>query len=668
MSTLKFEKIVLPAADLNGENSLPPIAGMLNVQQKTKTILDEDDELFIGYGFVKCPFPYRLQDMYDRKLKDVEFETAVLENKYLKAVFVPALGGRLWSLYDKVAGRDLLFSNPVFRPGNLAFRNAWFSGGVEWNCGVVGHHPYTCSPMFTAKLTAEDGTPVLRMYQFERIRCITYQMDFFLPEDSKMLYARMRIVNPNTETIPMYWWSNIAVPELKDGRVVMDAVETYSNKGGMITKTTVPVSEGIDITYPVNNPIAIDYFWKIEKDRRKYVCQLDKDGYGLIQTSTGRLQGRKLFVWGQGPGGANWQRFLTGNGAEGKYVEIQAGLAHTQYECLPMPPKTAWEWIEGYGAMNADSAKVHGNWEDARTEVGDRLSQILKEEDLEELLKSTRETIALKPAEEMIQCGSGWGALENLRRKKQGEPSVSPHLDFGETGCEQEPWVFLLENGYFEDTCPDEIPPSWMYQSQWTQMLKKAAEGADQYNWVTWLHLGMISFVDQNFSDAEKALDRSMQLKPSCWALYGLANIARMEGDNGKSALLAMRASLMKPDNVSLAKEALKQMVDSGLYAEVLHYTGNLSENVNKVGRIKLYKAFAYLRTGSIEEAEKLINEDGGLSVPDIREGENSITDLWFEIEEAKAEREGRTFDPEELQPPANLDFRMSSTYRKKKP
>jgi len=99
----------------------------------------------------------------------------------------------------------------------------------------------------------------------------------------------------------------------------------------------------------------------------------------------------------------------------------------------------------------------------------------------------------------------------------------------------------------------------------------------------------------------------------------------------------------------------------------MLHYADKLPEDVNKVGRIKLYKAFAYLRKGSIEEAEKLVYEDGGLSVPDIREGENSITDLWFEIEEAKAARDGKPFEPDKLQPPAFLDFRMNTTQKKKK-
>lgn len=44
MSTLQFQTAVIPAASLNGESSLPPIAGMRNVQQQTRTVLDEDDE------------------------------------------------------------------------------------------------------------------------------------------------------------------------------------------------------------------------------------------------------------------------------------------------------------------------------------------------------------------------------------------------------------------------------------------------------------------------------------------------------------------------------------------------------------------------------------------------------------------------------------------------
>ena len=92
---------------------------------------------------------------------------------------------------------------------NLALRNAWFSGGVEWNIGMIGHSPFTCEPLFTARLEAEDGTPILRMYEYERLRGVTYQMDFSLPEGSPLLLCRMRITNLQNKTIPCLLYTSI---------------------------------------------------------------------------------------------------------------------------------------------------------------------------------------------------------------------------------------------------------------------------------------------------------------------------------------------------------------------------------------------------------------------------------------------------------------------------
>lgn len=57
---------------------------------------------------------YQVQNQYDRARIDLELDAAVLENEYLKATFVTSMGGRLWSLYDKKAKRELLYANDVF--------------------------------------------------------------------------------------------------------------------------------------------------------------------------------------------------------------------------------------------------------------------------------------------------------------------------------------------------------------------------------------------------------------------------------------------------------------------------------------------------------------------------------------------------------------------------
>lgn len=60
--------------------------------------------------------PYKAQDNYDRELHEKEQITVVLENDYIKAIFLPQFGGKLYFLFDKVEQKELLFVNSVVRP------------------------------------------------------------------------------------------------------------------------------------------------------------------------------------------------------------------------------------------------------------------------------------------------------------------------------------------------------------------------------------------------------------------------------------------------------------------------------------------------------------------------------------------------------------------------
>lgn len=321
----------------------------LILQNHLEFCLEEDDEIYEGYGRRANAYPYRQYNAYKRQLSEKEIQTAVLENDYLKAVFLPEYGGRLWELWDKKAERNLLYTNDVLRFSNLAVRNAWFSGGVEWNIGVIGHSPLTVEPLYTAETELENGIPVLRMYEYERIRGVAYQMDFWLDADSAFLNCRMRIVNEGDEVIPMYWWSNIAVREYEGGRIIVPAQKAYTFADGAVTKVSLPFVGGIDVTEYKKIEKSTDYFFEIPEKSPKYIANVDRTGYGLLHVSTARLKSRKLFSWGNSDGSDRWQEFLTDKA--GRYIEIQAGLGKTQYGCLPMAPHTAWEWMEQYGAV-----------------------------------------------------------------------------------------------------------------------------------------------------------------------------------------------------------------------------------------------------------------------------------------------------------------------------
>lgn len=658
MSVLRKEKMNILSAGFHGESSLPPIAVKLSLGDiSNRSHLDEDDGLYINYGNQESAYPYRYQDMYDRELQPTEYESIVLENPYLKAVFLPELGGKLWSLVDKVRDKELLFQNDVVRPCNLAVRNAWTSGGIEWNCGFKGHGPYTCSLINTAETKLEDGTPVLRFYYFERIRCVVVQMDFFLPEESELLYSRVRITNPNDEVVPMYWWSNVAVVQKEGDRVIVPAWQSYTvNSESEVMKIDIPEYNGLDVTYPLRNITAIDYFWTTEHDTRHYIAQLDQNGYGLCQTSTKRLVGRKLFVWGDSQGGSKWMNFLTADDKSGAYDEIQCGLAHTQYECLPMPPNTVWEWLEGYGAMQARPDQIHGQWGNARKEVESILADKISESDLEQLLANTRK-MALTPAKVLLSMEDGWAALELYRREKTGRDLKNGHLDFGTVGTAQQVWISLLEQGTVGVQDDNEAPLSYMRQKEWMALLQEALCGKDKDNWYAYYLLGTAYIAEECYEEAKQLLEESLARKDTAWGNYGLAVYYKKTGNQALENRYMLRAYQLRKGDISLAKEVFRSLYENNEAELTINLFEQESRSVRENKRCLLYYAYALARAGRTKEAEEILcGKDGNtyLVVPDIREEELIVTELWFLIQE----QQGKS--PKEAgQPPKDLDFRM---------
>lgn len=659
MSTFTFKKITKRAADLNGESSLPAVNNVPLKKLKPAIGYDDTKGLFMGYGYVFGAFPHRELDQYTRPLKDREMDAVILENEYLRAEFIPSVGGKLWSLYDKVAKRDLLFNNPVLRYGNLSTRNAWTSGGVEFNIGERGHHAYTCDTLFTAKTELDDGTPVLRFYEFDRIRSAVYQIDFWLPDDSRVLFCRMRITNPNLEVIPMYWWSNAAIPSWEKGRVLVPAEEAYSyDYASGIVVVPIPYHHDADMSYSDNNPCS-DTFYDIPDGRRRFICYSDKDGYTYAHTSTNRLISRKMFVWGPGNGGKRWQEFLSGDGNPGSYIELQAGIAHTQEEHIPMPPLTSWEWIETYGSVSIDPAVAHGDYRVAVSEAEKKLDAVISAAKLEELLQATK-AMATSPAKEILIRGTGWGALENLRRASLEEPSLPTHLDFTTTEAPQAQWEKLLKDGSFGKHDPLAIPESWMRQNEWTEMMETAIENKDANNWYTHLQLGCTYLSTRNFRFAREALEKSLVLAKNPWALYGLSCLERTYGNKEQAAQLALEAALMKPDDVSLNVAAVVRLNEAEQDKQIIEHITSLGEEIRSNSRLRMYLTYALLRSGKIKEADEELNRDGGIDVTDIREGEISITNLWYDIEESKAKAKGQKFDRKKNIPPKKFDFRMT--------
>ena len=669
MSELRVETYEMPAGRLGPPSPLPPLIALESSQgdMHIDESVPEADRKHFGYGRVTGCLPHRLQDDYDRVSGTRPFRVAVLENDILRATFLLELGGRLWRLFHKPTQRELLDGNPVFQPANLAVRNAWFSGGVEWNVGIRGHTPYTCSPLFAARSQRNDGTPVLRLHEWDRIRETPYQMDFYLPDGSPWLFARVRIINPNDREIPMYWWSNIAVPERPEARTVVPADRAYKfgYRGGLAL-APIPMFEGVDATYPTNAPSSNDFFYRIPDGHRPWVATLDKEGCGLIQASTSRLKGRKMFVWGMGPGGRRWQEYLSPGHP---YVELQAGLAPTQAECLPMPPRAEWSWLEAYGLMEADARRVHGSdWSAAREAVEARLNKSLPQEWLQDELLRTRD-MADRPPEEILHRGSGWGALERRRRQRANEGPFCPDampFDDASLGDEQTPWLALLEEGALPCRSPTALPGAWMVQAEWRDLLEPSVRKRQGDHWLARLHLGVMYYHTQEFDAAKRAWEQSLAMAPSPWAYRNLAIAAKHQGRQAEAADLLLKACPMAPNVIQLTLECCEALIEAGRQRELIDLVDTFPPEIRRHGRVRIFEARAALDIGDLEKVDSILQT--ATNVADIREGEVTLTNLWFSVhekrlaaaenvplDEALRERVRRDFPP-----PAALDFRMS--------
>lgn len=626
---LTFQNELFSVSDLGLENSVPDLIPGENIQNKTNFFLDEDDEIYEGYGKRETAFPYRQCTCYTRTLKEKSLPTAILENRFLKATFLPTYGGRLWSLIDKTTGENLLYTNDVIRPSNLAIRNAWFSGGVEWNISMIGHTPFTMEPLFTSKLEKEDGTPVLRMYEYERVRKVTYQMDFWLEENSRFLNCRMRIFNQTDEMVPMYWWSNMAVPEYEGGRIIVPAKEAFTNREDGVYKVDIPMVNGNDISKYKEIPNQVDYFFHIPKESPKYIANINKNGYGLLHLSTSRLVSRKLFSWGKNEASDNWQDFLTEHA--GRYVEIQGGLGKTQYGCIPMAPHTAWEWVELYGAVQTSKDASSSSYEQALREMNQIVEQQLQILQPETILSSTK-LLAKQPAQ-LIQTGNGYGALENALRSYRGESQLSSHLDFGTLSSQYKEWMDFLETGHFPEKDPLEVPYDFMADDTFYRKLKETIQTINHQNWYAFYQLGLYYFQKNNIDASTECFIESMTLEPNPWAYHGLSVIYLKNQKNHGAIEFILKGYEMKKDDLSYLKETLKILLLAKGYEEIKKLYPTLPKDFAEESRVLFDYLIALARTGQEKEVLDYLNEHH-LVLEDLRECETSLGSLWEEVYE----------------------------------
>jgi tetratricopeptide (TPR) repeat protein len=663
MVELRTEAYVLPAAEVGPENPLPVFRAPDRDWQVDPSAHNIPDEDLPGLGIAtgRRILPHRMQDGYTRQRRPRALASLVLENEFLRVRVLPEVGGKVASIFHKPLQRELIYRNPVFQPGNLALRNAWTSGGIEWNVGQLGHHYLACSPVHCARVEGLNGEPVLRLYAWERVKCFPYQIDLHLPPGSPFLFARVRLTNPHDHELPMYWWTNIGMLEREGGRVLAPADTTYHG----LAVHTCPVINGIDYSYSTRVRRSYDLFFRIPRDRRPWEAYLDREGQGFVHTSTWRLRGRKQFAWGMGQGGRRWAEYLAV--PDMPHLEIQAGLATTQSHTVPMPAESEWTWTEAMGYFQVDPGKAHSeNWQEAYAEAERELEELLPRSEVDRLDAAMAKVTTRMP-DAVLSRGLGWGALEKRRAAGSGEDcGIPPELPFdnGDLGRDQEPWLQLLETDVLPQRDPRDDPGQFQIQDEWRTLLEGSMARGKSDHWLGWLHLGVMKLESGDSEGAKDAWENSLRRDANGWALRNLSVLEGRAGRREAAADLLAEAVKVGPLVPSLVGEYAGLLLTIKRFGTLDELLEGLPEHVRGAERLRMAAGWAALHYGRFEDVEELLTRDFAT----IQEGELTLSELWFALQERKlAVADGLEVDEvlrarvrREFPPPYHIDFRMS--------
>ncbi|MBO0724059.1 MAG: DUF5107 domain-containing protein, partial [Blastocatellia bacterium] len=272
-------------------------------------------------------YPYPLLDNLANKRVDNTYRAVFLENEYLRVTVLPELGGKLYAIYDKTAGRDVLYTNHVVKYAMVGIRGAWTSGGIEWNF-PDGHTLTTVSPVDYVTRMEDDGGAAVIVGDTERVQRMQWSVAIRLRPGRKVVETEVTL-NNRRETPGRYWfWATAAAPATDDMRFIYPMREAYPHAFWPVF--SFPKYGGVDLSLyrEVTNSLSL-----FARDSRRdfFGVYYEKSDWGIAHVADHHeLPGKKTWTWGLDEAGKIWIDKLTDN--DGQYVEFQAGRFETQME------------------------------------------------------------------------------------------------------------------------------------------------------------------------------------------------------------------------------------------------------------------------------------------------------------------------------------------------
>ncbi|MCG8390902.1 MAG: DUF5107 domain-containing protein, partial [Cytophagales bacterium] len=281
------------------------------------------------------PVPF-IDKVYDTPV-DKNYQTATLENEFVRLVMLPEIGGRIFEAQDKAnQDYDFFYKQEVIKPALVGLAGPWISGGVEFNW-PQHHRPGTYLPTDVYIEEEADGARTIWMSEYDPMYRLKGMHGIRLRPGSALVELRGRLFNRTAITQTFLWWANVAVEVHKDYQSFFPPDVHYVADHAVRAMSCFPIAE--------NSYYGIPYHERPGKnDLRKYenisvptsymICDTNYDffgGYdfkaegGFVHVANRHIApGKKQWTWGSEDFGKAWDRELADKG--GPYFELMAGV------------------------------------------------------------------------------------------------------------------------------------------------------------------------------------------------------------------------------------------------------------------------------------------------------------------------------------------------------
>jgi len=264
-----------------------------------------------------------------------------LQNRWLRVMVLPELGGRIHLAVDRTNGYDLFLRQDVIKPALVGLAGPWVAGGVELNW-PQHHRPATGLPVEVAIEHGEDGAVTVWCSDHDPFARMKGMHGVRLHPDRALLELTVRLYNRTEDTQTFLWWANAAARVHEDYQSFFPTDVTHVFDHAKRAVTTFPRAAGTyyGVDYPARvsaeDPDAdrLDW-WRNIPVSTSYMCvdtaQDFFGGYdhreqaGFVHWADHHVSpGKKMWTWGNAPFGRAWERGLSADGAP--YIELMAGV------------------------------------------------------------------------------------------------------------------------------------------------------------------------------------------------------------------------------------------------------------------------------------------------------------------------------------------------------